>query len=123
MLLHQRDGQTTINPHKWAFFTGLVEAGESPSAAFVREIGEEIDQTLTANQVSEWDTYLNEERQTIRHVFSVNVKTEFLPKNINEGAGVGWFTIPEALQLDCTYLTAKDLRKFDLSYRRDSSNG
>ncbi len=123
MLLHQHDGQTVINPHQWAFFMGLVEAGKSPSAALVREIGEEIDQKLTVNQINdEWDTYLNAEQQTIRHVCMVKVENEFLPENVNEGVGVGWFTIPEAPQLDCTYLTAKDLRKFDVLYRCDSSN-
>lgn len=79
-------------------------------------------QTLTVNQINEWDTYLNAEQQTIRHVCVVKVENEFLPENVSEGASIGWFTIPEAPQLDCTYLTAKDLRKFDVLYRCDSSN-
>lgn len=112
VLLHQRDGLTNINPNRWAFFTGLVEMDESPLAAFVREVYEEIGYTLTGDQVQAFDTYLNVERQTIRHVFFVNIETEFLPEKVNEGAGVGWYTITETLQLDTTDLTRHDLKKF-----------
>ncbi|QQR79077.1 MAG: NUDIX hydrolase [Candidatus Moraniibacteriota bacterium] len=112
VLLHQRDGQTTINPHKWAFFTGLVESDESPLAAFVREISEEIGYVLSSNLVEALDTYLNEERQTMRHVYCCRVKEEFLPEHVNEGAGVGWYLLSDAFHLDMTDLTRRDLEKF-----------
>jgi 8-oxo-dGTP pyrophosphatase MutT (NUDIX family) len=112
VLLHQRDGKTDINPHKWAFFTGLVENYESPLTAILREVKEEIGYSLTDTQAQEIDRYLNEERQTIRHVFLINVETEFYPRKVHEGAGVGWHTLSEALQLDVTTLTKYDLEKF-----------
>jgi 8-oxo-dGTP pyrophosphatase MutT (NUDIX family) len=115
VLLHQRDGKTDINPHKWAFFTGLVEGDESPLQAFIREISEEIGYRVTFQQMHAFDTYLNKERQTIRHVFVAEVAEEFLPRIVHEGAGVGWFTLEAALQLDSTRLTERDLKKFSKS--------
>lgn len=114
VLLHQRDGQTAINPHKWAFFTGLVEGDESPLQAFIREAAEEIGYALTLEQVHKLDRYLNTERQTMRHVFVAAVNSEFLPSAVNEGADVGWFTLTEAWSLDLTHLTKRDLKKFSV---------
>lgn len=112
VLLHQRDGETTINPHKWAFFTGLMENGESPMAAFIREVNEEIGYALVPDRVQTLDKYLNEERQTIRHVFLAQVETEFTPKQVFEGAGVGWFKLHQTSALDLTQLTRRDLDAF-----------
>ena len=42
VFLHKRDGNTQVNPNKWAFFGGLNEGPESFAECFIRELHEEI---------------------------------------------------------------------------------
>ncbi|PIR94784.1 NUDIX hydrolase, partial [Candidatus Falkowbacteria bacterium CG10_big_fil_rev_8_21_14_0_10_37_6] len=41
-LLQLRDGNTTRHPHKWCFFGGSIELGESQAQALKREVFEEL---------------------------------------------------------------------------------
>ena len=51
VLLHLPDGNTKLNPHKWAFFGGLGENEEIPSEAFMRELHEEINLEVDPKEV------------------------------------------------------------------------
>jgi 8-oxo-dGTP diphosphatase len=112
VLLHQRDGNTPINPHKWAFFGGQSEHGESYVECFVREMAEEIGLHLLPSQALPLREYMNTLVNQYRVVFYVEtyVPTEKLV--LGEGAGFGWFTLDAAMCLDLAERTREDLNYF-----------
>jgi len=112
VLLHHRDGNTTANPHKWAFFGGQNERGESYVDCFVREMAEEIGLRLQREQAVHLREYMNTLVNQYRVVFYAEtyVPTERLV--LGEGAGFGWFTLDAALRLDLAQRTRDDLDYF-----------
>ena len=112
VLLHHRDGNTSANPHKWAFFGGQGEQDESYVDCFVREMAEEIGLRLQPEQAVHLREYMNTLVNQYRVVFYVEtyVPTERLV--LGEGAGFGWFTLDAALRLDLAQRTRDDLDYF-----------
>ncbi len=43
ILLHHRDGNTTVNPNKWGLFGGSNDGDETPIETIIRELKEELD--------------------------------------------------------------------------------
>lgn len=112
VLLHLRDGNTKVNPNKWAFFGGLSEGDETPKQTFVRELQEELSINVDEKDVIVLCDYLNEELQTYRHVFYVESNLELTAMTLGEGAGFDWVSLENIFEKDLTDKTEKDLKYF-----------
>jgi 8-oxo-dGTP pyrophosphatase MutT (NUDIX family) len=112
VLLHLRDGNTKINPNKWAFFGGLSEGEETPKQTFIREIKEELNIAVKEEEIIPLCDYLNEELQTYRNVFYVESDLELNEMSLGEGAGFDWVSVEGLFDKDMTDKTEKDLRYF-----------
>lgn len=112
VLLHQRDGNTKINPYKWAFFGGLNEGKETFIECFKRELEEEIGYRAPDSEVFYVRDYYNDELSTHRAVFVVRA---FLAEDqivLTEGAGFKWVPFNELAGLDLTEKTKIDVDYF-----------
>src|SRR5579872_2133285 len=76
VLLHKRDGKTSVNPHKWAFFGGRGEPGETDVACCLRELEEEIGLSLRPRDLRRLRRYMNVEAKHYRVVFYVEKRIE-----------------------------------------------
>lgn len=112
VLLHQRDGNTKINPYKWAFFGGLNEGEETPEECFMREMKEELDISITRDSVSPLRHYLNVELNTYRFVFFVSSDVSKDSLVLGEGAGFDWINLSQLARFDLTDKTLEDLDYF-----------
>lgn len=112
VLLHLRDGNTKYSPNQWAFFTGLSEDGETSVQTFCRELKEEIGLTIVPSDAKFLREYLNEERNTYRHVFFVERAVPLSRLVLGEGAGMDWVPLERVFDLPLTEKTASDLRYF-----------
>ncbi|HLC99659.1 MAG TPA: NUDIX domain-containing protein [Patescibacteria group bacterium] len=119
VLLHQRDGNTKIEPHKWAFFGGLNEGNETPVECFIRELEEEIGMSVSFNEVQDLCDYLNTKLNTHRYVFFVESLLTDTPHLIlGEGAGFAWIPLEKVFEYDLTDKTRQDL-EFFLQHKKD----
>ncbi len=112
VLLHKRDGNTTVNPHKWGFFGGLSEGDETPIETFAREMKEELDIDLVPGEIVPLCDYLNEERNIWRYVFLVESDRDKSTMRLGEGADFDWIPLSRVFGFDLTDKTAADLRLF-----------
>lgn len=112
ILLHKRDGNTKINPNKWAFFGGLNEGDETPTQCFVREVYEELNLALAEKDVMPLCDYLNIELSTYRYVFYVESNVSKDKLTLSEGAGFDWIPIQNIGAYDLTEKTRLDLDTF-----------
>lgn len=112
VLLHQRDGNTKINPYRWAFFGGLNEGEETPTQTFIREIQEELGVQLQESEVIPLCDYFNEEQNEWRYVFYVvseKLKSEMV---LREGADFDWIPLEKVFEYDLSDKSDQDLRTF-----------
>ena len=112
VLLHKRDGNTNINPNKWAFFGGLNEGEESPVETFVREIHEELGMVISPVEVKPLCDYLNQELGTYRYVFFIESEIKESEIVLGEGAGLEWVPVEKVFGYDLTEKTKEDLLVF-----------
>ncbi len=112
VLLHKRDGNTNINPNKWAFFGGLNEGEESPVETFVREIHEELGMVISPVEVKPLCDYLNQELGTYRYVFFIESEIKESEIVLGEGAGFEWVPVEKVFGYDLTEKTKEDLLVF-----------
>lgn len=112
VLLHKRDGNTEINPHKWTFFGGSSEGEETPTQTFVREIEEELGVKLSENQLVPLDAYINEREHMWRHVFYIVSDMPKSQMTLGEGADFDWVSLEKVFEYDLSDRTAQDLNTF-----------
>lgn len=112
VLLHKRDGNTQINPHKWAFFGGLMEGVESPTEALVRELNEELGLQVMPEDITPLCDYWNEERDTHRYSFYIVSDKRKDEMTLGEGADFDWITLDTVLEYDLTTKVRKDIEYF-----------
>jgi 8-oxo-dGTP pyrophosphatase MutT (NUDIX family) len=99
-LLQLRDENAPTAPNKWAFFGGGVNPGEDPYKCVLRECRQELDIELSdpvliiARCMDH--PYFDEEYIYIEPISDDRI-TQIRQA---EGADRGWFTYPQALQLD-----------------------
>ena len=111
-MLHKRDGNTTVNPHKWGFFGGLSEGNETPIETFIREMKEELDIDLVPGEIVPLCDYLNEERNIWRYVFLVESDRDKSTMRLGEGADFDWVSLSRVFGFNLTDKTADDLHFF-----------
>jgi 8-oxo-dGTP pyrophosphatase MutT (NUDIX family) len=112
VLLHHRDGNTKINPNKWAFFGGLNEGPETPVECFVRELREEIGFSVGPEQAIPLREYLNIDMGTYRVIFYVESDVSEDDLTLGEGAGFEWIPLAQVSGYNLTDKTQDDLRYF-----------
>jgi 8-oxo-dGTP pyrophosphatase MutT (NUDIX family) len=112
VLLHQRDGNTTVNPNKWAFFGGHCEPGETDVACCLRELKEEIGLSLRPRDLKRLRRYMNSELGQYRVVFYVEKRVELADLVLSEGAGFAWIELAKVETLDLSARARDDLRYF-----------
>lgn len=121
VLLHKRDGDTTINPNKWAFFGGLAEGDETPQEAFVREIQEELSIVIQESEVHFLYDYMNTELGTHRYIFYIESEKQKSEMVLTEGADFDWVSLKSVFSYDLTQRAVWDLKTFlkRIQYSRD----
>ena len=112
VLLHRRDGKTTVNPHKWALFGGHGEPGETDVACCLRELEEEIGLRLEPRELKRLRRYMNAEARQYRVVFYVEKRVELAELVLGEGAGFAWVELAKLDALDLSARAREDLRYF-----------
>lgn len=112
ILLHKRDGNTKINPNRWAFFGGRQEAEESPVECFVRELEEETGLKINESKVIALCDYLNEKLNRHRYFFYVESDVGVDKLVLGEGEGFRWIPISEIKKFNLTDKTKEHLNIF-----------
>ncbi|MGB0560592.1 MAG: NUDIX hydrolase [Spirulinaceae cyanobacterium] len=69
-------------PGLWAFFGGHIEPGETPAAALVREVAEEISYTLTTPP---YKVGIVETERVIRHIYAAPLTAKLGDLHLQEG--------------------------------------
>lgn len=119
VFLHKRDGNTKINPNKWAFFGGLNEGSESAKGCYIRELEEEIGLRVTEENVHLLTEYMNEELKTYRIVFYSLSEADRATFVLGEGAGFDWVCLTDIARFDLTEKTRVDLDYFIAQLRQN----
>lgn len=111
-LLQMRNGKEGIcNPLMWNFFGGGLEnPDEEPLRTALREMKEEIGIEVTEQDFRFLGTV--EEGEKMVYVFDCIPRLEWADIVVNEGAGAGWFTKGEILQIPITEKTKLIVEKF-----------
>lgn len=112
VLLHLRDGNTKINPHKWGVFGGTSEGVESPEECCVREWNEELGIKVEPAKLIPLTAYLNTEHNTWRYVFYMESSLKKQQMTLGEGADFDWISMKTVFGRDLTNSTRKDLEYF-----------
>lgn len=100
VLLQLRDAHAPTAPNKWAFFGGGVKRDENPYQCVLREAQQElaiqlVDPVLIIARCMDHPVFDEE------YVYIEQVSQATIDKIVQaEGADLGWFTYPQALQLD-----------------------
>ncbi len=112
VLLHLRDGNTTVNPHLWGFFGGTSEGDESPRECCVREWKEELGIDVSPDALILLCDYLNTERNTWRYAFYLESDLNKTDMTLGEGADFDWIPLERVFDYALTEKSARDLRYF-----------
>lgn len=118
VFLHKRDGNTRVNPNKWAFFGGLNEGPETFVECFMRELHEEIGLVIQPAEAIFLREYMNTDLNTYRVVFYVESDISEDKLKLGEGAGFGWVPIGKISKYDLTEKTHDDITFFISKVRR-----
>lgn len=105
VLLQLRDAHAPKFPSQWACFGGGVEAHESLAQGLAREAWEELRYRVRAPRLfgtfapADYGVPVDPSVQGLRAYYLEDYDTG-QPLELHEGAGLGWFSLAEALQLD-----------------------
>ncbi len=79
--------------HTWGFWGGIVEKGESPYEALIREVEEELGIVPDINKLNPIDVYQSKDRKFMYYSFVAVIEDEFLPTLNGESCGYAWVNI------------------------------
>jgi 8-oxo-dGTP diphosphatase len=97
LVFQLRDNVPTIgHPDHWGLFGGRIEIGESPRAAIVRELWEEIGLRIDERRLIEHGAFAETPTKTV-HLFSYDAGGAIDPARLTEGQGIGRFA-PQRLR-------------------------
>ena len=87
LLIYLRDDKPTISfPSHWDLFGGIIEPGETPEQALVREVGEELGIILkTFTWFREYNCPTGESEPNIKYVFYAKIDSVPEELTLNEG--------------------------------------
>ncbi len=104
VLLQRRTRDEFVYPSFWSTFGGLIEDGETPEAAVVREINEELGLTLSASDLSSFGavTVLRDESKVKVYIFSAPLRAMLSALRLGEGSGFALFGLEEVQGLQVT---------------------
>ncbi|HVZ27487.1 MAG TPA: NUDIX domain-containing protein [Rhizomicrobium sp.] len=112
VLLHLRDGNTSNNPNRWAFFGGLNEGDETHVECFLRELREEIGLTLEKSEARYLREYPDAASGIHRVVFYAESAVREEALVLGEGAGFQWIALTDLTGFDLTENTRDDIAYF-----------
>jgi 8-oxo-dGTP diphosphatase len=110
ILMQLRDdgrGRPIPYPNMWNFPGGIVERGESPLQAGIREIAEEFEIQLDQRECSELFVYAHDDAES-NHVFLCTIRADIEPI-LHEGAAFAWMTLNEIGSLELGFDQAQIL--------------
>ena len=99
ILLGKRSPDKSLDPLKWALFGGHVQAGESPEAAVLREVEEELGITALRPRHIGQLPEMDERYRYVTDVYVVDAWEGTLT-NREEHVEIGWFAPDELDGLD-----------------------
>ena len=79
--------------HTWGFWGGIVEIGESPYEALIREVEEELGIVPDISNLNRIDVYQSKDRNFMYYSFVAVIEDEFLPTLNGESCGYAWVNI------------------------------
>jgi 8-oxo-dGTP pyrophosphatase MutT (NUDIX family) len=85
-------------PHKthsqeWSLWGGMMEAGEQPKEALLRELTEEMGFVPDIEKIYPFDVYQSRDKHFKYYSFVSIVKDEFIPELNNESCGYCWIDL------------------------------
>lgn len=111
-LLQMRDSTPGIcNPMKWNFFGGKIEEEKDVRVAAARELAEEL-AIKTDPATFEYLGEIASSEDSIVHVVRYSNPVEWQHINVQEGAGAGFFTKDEILQIPITHATRAIVERY-----------
>ncbi|ACL76686.1 radical SAM protein [Ruminiclostridium cellulolyticum] len=100
LLLHHRDCNPKIKyPGTWVLFGGGKEFGETPEQAIRRELMEELNLDISNFIFYGNYHYNDEEEEHLQFVYHMKMDLDISRVNLNEGAGLGYFSRDEINKL------------------------
>ncbi len=94
VLLSMRASYKT-HAHQWSLFGGMVEPGESPKDALLRELSEEMGFVPDFTRIYPFDVYHSKDGQFNYISFVIIVEEEFTPNLNKENCGYCWINLGE----------------------------
>ena len=87
-------------PHKthsqqWSLFGGMIEDGEKPKEALLRELREEMGSVPDIERIYPFDIYQSKDKHFKYISFVCVVEEEFIPELNNESCGYCWVNLGE----------------------------
>jgi len=85
-------------PHKthaqqWSLWGGMIEDGEQPKEALLRELREEMDSVPDIEKIYPFDVYQSKDKHFKYYSFVCIVEDEFIPVLNNESCGYCWIDL------------------------------
>ena len=100
LLLQLRDGNTSRNPHKWCFFEGSIEPGESQTQVLQREVFEELEYEMRNPRLLARIVLLDKEKGEVVYNIFADDYDEAQKLVLGEGEAMQWFSLTEMEKLD-----------------------
>jgi 8-oxo-dGTP diphosphatase len=117
LLLQHRTADAPRFPNHWGFFGGGIEINETPVAAILREIREELEYSLDKPKLVLVINFKDKTYEGKRYIFLEKYRDgETL--TLNEGQGMRWFSLAETGDLlinDYNRKVLSWLKEHDLS--------
>ena len=92
VLLNLRSGHKT-HAMCWSLFGGMVEPGEQPKSALLRELEEEMNFIPDIEKIYPFDVYQSKDSHFKYYSFLCIVSEEFNPELNNENCGYCWINL------------------------------
>lgn len=85
-------------PHKthaqqWSLWGGMIEGGEQPKEALLRELTEEMGFVPDIEKIYPFDVYQSKDKHFKYYSFVCIVEDEFIPELNNESCGYAWIDL------------------------------